>query len=76
MILTGLAGGFIYHTLFEGKSQYVLTYFIVMIMFSSYGLYLLVKPKNFNNNSDSEKETLGDKFKKVIFKIDSKTRQS
>lgn len=45
-------------------------------MFSSYGLYLLVKPKNFNNNSDSEKETLGDKFKKVIFKIDSKTRQS
>lgn len=76
MILTGLAGGFIYHTLFEGKSQYVLTYFIVMIMFSSYGLYLLVKPKNFNNNSDSEKETLGDKFKKIIFKIDSKTRQS
>ena len=74
MILTGLAGGFIYHTLFEGKSQYVLTYFIVMIMFSSYGLYLLVKPKNFNSNS--EKETLGNKIKKVIFKIDSKTRQS
>ena len=45
-------------------------------MFSSYGLYLLVKPKNFSSNSDSEKETLGDKIKKVIFKIDSKTRQS
>lgn len=73
MILTGLVGGFIYHTLFEGKSQYVLTYFIVMIMFSSYGLYLILKPKNFGSNN-SEKKTLGTKITNVIVKIESLTR--
>lgn len=73
MILTGLVGGFIYHTLFEGKSQYVLTYFIVMLMFSSYGLYLILKPKNFGNDN-SEKKTLGTRITNAIMKIESLTR--
>lgn len=33
-----ILGGFLYHFLFEAKSQYVITYFIVLIPLSAYGL--------------------------------------
>ncbi len=74
MILTGLAGGFIYHTLFEGKSQYVLTYFIVMIMFSSMLYIYLLSQRILTITVTVKKETLGDKFKKVIFEISQQNK--
>ena len=33
-----LIGGFLYHMLFEGKSQYCVTYFILIVFFAAYGL--------------------------------------
>ncbi|MBQ8682974.1 MAG: hypothetical protein IJ518_00475 [Clostridia bacterium] len=37
-LLTVLLGGGLYHLLFEGKSQYILTYFILLVFFAAYGL--------------------------------------
>lgn len=37
-----LLGGFSYHLLFEGKSQYVLTYIIMMIPTASYALHTIL----------------------------------
>lgn len=37
-----IIGGFLYHALFEAKSQYVLTYVTVMIPYSVYGFYRLL----------------------------------
>lgn len=34
-------GGFLYHALFEAKSQYVITYVIFMIPYAAYGFYKL-----------------------------------
>jgi hypothetical protein len=33
-----ILGGFLYHTLFEGKSQYVLTYFVLTVPLAAYGI--------------------------------------
>lgn len=65
ILLTGLMGGFLYHLLFEGKSQYILTYFIIVVFFASYGLYVIVKPHSFKEDS---------KIKKAISKVNSLTR--
>lgn len=40
-----IMGGFLYHMLFEAKSQYVLTYFILMIPYAAYGFYCVYKCK-------------------------------
>lgn len=40
-------GGLVYHMLFEAKSQYILTYFIMMIPFASYGIYRISTLKIF-----------------------------
>lgn len=75
MLLTGLVGGFLYHLLFEAKSQYLLTYFIVMVPFAAYGLYCIIKPHNFNKKtSEDGKTTIGDYITNIIMKIESKTR--
>lgn len=39
--LVVITGGFLYHLLFEAKSQYVLTYVIIMIPYAVYGMYIL-----------------------------------
>ena len=74
MIVTGLIGGFLYHLLFEAKSQYVLTYFIVMLLFASYGLYFILKPRAFSKGENSDKKTVGKYISDIIMKIESKTR--
>ncbi|MGN0460413.1 MAG: hypothetical protein ACI4HL_05825, partial [Ruminococcus sp.] len=74
MLLTGLIGGFLYHLLFEAKSQYVLTYFIIMLLFASYGLYFIIKPRTFSEGENSEKKTVGKYISNIIMKIESKTR--
>ena len=33
-----IIGGFLYHTLFEAKSQYAISYFILMIPLAAYAL--------------------------------------
>lgn len=43
MLITTLLGGFFYHLLFEAKSQYSLTYFILIVFFAAYGLHFLLK---------------------------------
>lgn len=35
-----LLGGFLYHFLFEGKSQYIEPYFVMMVPLAAYGLHL------------------------------------
>lgn len=74
MIVSGLIGGFLYHLLFEAKSQYVLTYFIIMLLFASYGLYFILKPRTFGGDESSEKKTVGKYITNIIMKIESKTR--
>jgi hypothetical protein len=74
-ILTALLGGFLYHLLFEGKSQYVLTYFILVVFFASYGLYFILKPRSFaKKESTTGKKTIGESILNIAEKIDSKTR--
>lgn len=41
MLVLVVLGGFLYHTLFEGKSQYIMPYFIIMIAFAAYGISCL-----------------------------------
>ncbi len=41
VLLVIIIGGFLYHLLFEAKSQYVLPYVIIMIPYAVYGLYKL-----------------------------------
>ncbi len=36
-------GGFLYHALFEGKSQYVITYMTYMVPFAVWGVYEIVR---------------------------------
>jgi hypothetical protein len=44
LLVLVLLGAFGYHLLFEGKSQYLLTYIILLIPFASYGInYLLIE---------------------------------
>ncbi len=40
-----ILGGFVYHLIFEAKSQYILPYFIMMVPFAAYGFYSLVHLK-------------------------------
>ena len=42
MPLTILVGAFLYHFLFEGKSQYIVTYYILISFFASYGMFRLL----------------------------------
>ena len=39
-LLAVVLGGGLYHLLFEAKSQYCLTYFILLVFFAAYGLSL------------------------------------
>lgn len=39
-------GGILYHLLFEGKSQYLLTYFILLIPFAAYGIVMSMRALN------------------------------
>lgn len=41
-----LIGGFLYHLLFEAKSQYSVTYFILIVFFAAYGLLIITKKMN------------------------------
>lgn len=43
IIPVAVIGGFLYHTIFEAKSQYVLSYYILLIPFAVFGLYRLSK---------------------------------
>ena len=38
-----LLGGFLYHLLFEGKSQYIFTYIILMLPYVSYGINEIIR---------------------------------
>jgi hypothetical protein len=38
-----LIGGFLYHLFFEGKSQYCVSYFVLISFFAAYGTYLIAK---------------------------------
>ena len=38
LLLLVLLGGFGYHLLFEGKSQYILTYIVLLIPTAAYGM--------------------------------------
>ena len=38
-----LLGGFLYHLLFEAKSQYCVSYFILLAFYGAYGTYILTK---------------------------------
>lgn len=38
-----IIGGFIYHTLFEAKSQYIIIYFIMLIPYAIYGIYHITR---------------------------------
>lgn len=38
-----LIGGFLYHLLFEGKSQYCVSYFVLISFFAAYGTYIVAK---------------------------------
>ncbi len=39
MLMLILVGAFLYHLLFEGKSQYIATYYILISFFASYGMF-------------------------------------
>jgi hypothetical protein len=61
-MLTVLAGGAAYHLLFEAKSQYCLTYFILMVPFAAYGLYEIIRllprlPRGDATSSDDNEQT-------------------
>lgn len=38
-----ILGGFLYHLVFEGKSQYIMPYFVMMVPLASYGLHLILE---------------------------------
>ena len=47
-----IIGGFLYHALFEAKSQYVINYVTIMIPYSVYGFYRCLSAlKNIKNNA-------------------------
>ena len=52
MLLTILVGAFLYHLLFEAKSQYIATYYILISFFASYGFYIMIRKlkNNLNRN--------------------------
>ena len=51
LIPTVIIGGFLYHLLFEAKSQYVITYVIIMIPYCVWGMYrITVLAKNYIKN--------------------------
>jgi hypothetical protein len=37
LLMVVILGGIFYHLLFEAKSQYILTYFVLMVPMSAYG---------------------------------------
>ena len=43
MLMLIIVGAFMYHLLFEGKSQYIATYYILISFFASYGMFNLLK---------------------------------
>ncbi|MGN1138090.1 MAG: hypothetical protein ACI4RM_01485, partial [Ruminococcus sp.] len=65
-----LLGAFGYHMLFEGKSQYVLTYIILLIPIASYALNTL-----FCDNYSKIKNALG-KFEKLNNNVKNKEKES
>lgn len=64
-----LLGGFLYHLIFEGKSQYIEPYFVMMVPLAAYGLHLILtlfdrvldnrKPFLRNSKETRKKETAG-----------------
>ena len=62
-------GGFLYHTISEGKSQYIMPYYILLLGFAAYGICMLYDKMSgqFKKKSFLEKIfTVSDKSKKVI----------
>ena len=43
LFLLVLLGGFAYHLLFEAKSQYAMTYFVLMVPLAAYGISLMME---------------------------------
>ena len=60
-LLTILVGGYLYHLLFEGKSQYILVYYILIVFFASFGAFYLLSKYNVN-------------FVKMIYKLRKKKK--
>lgn len=61
-------GGFLYHTISEGKSQYIMPYYILLLGFAAYGICMLYDKMSgqFKKKSFLEKIfTVSDKSKKV-----------
>ncbi|MDP4120419.1 MAG: hypothetical protein Q8876_05110, partial [Bacillota bacterium] len=68
-----ILGGFAYHLLFEAKSQYAITYFILMIPLAAYGIYeaelkikywiLKLMGKETKTNLEAENQNKSDKKK-------------
>ena len=61
-------GGFLYHTISEGKSQYIMPYYILLLGFAAYGICMLYDKMSvqFKKKSFLEKIfTVSDKNKKI-----------
>lgn len=72
--LTALLGGFFYHLLFEAKSQYIMTYFILLIFFSAYGLYFIIKNRSFTPDTQGKKN-LGARILSIAEKVEDYNRK-
>ncbi|MBQ9673506.1 MAG: hypothetical protein IJV39_02650 [Ruminococcus sp.] len=66
-----LLGGFFYHLLFEAKSQYIMTYFILVLLFSAYGLYFIIKKRNFVSKTADGKISIGERIIAAAQKLDN-----
>ncbi|MCQ2425851.1 MAG: hypothetical protein MJ070_06875 [Lachnospiraceae bacterium] len=61
-------GGFLYHTVFEGKSQYIVTYMIFLLPYAAYGWvngcrYLADLVRSFKKEKENERMTSADDCK-------------
>jgi hypothetical protein len=50
-----ILGGFLYHLLFEAKSQYILVYFVMLVPYAAYGWNALAHLKVFDIRSENNK---------------------
>lgn len=47
-----ILGGFFYHLLFEAKSQYILTYFVMLVPYAAFGIYTIMQKLPFNRDKE------------------------
>lgn len=57
LLLLIILGGFSYHLFFEAKSQYALTYFILMVPLAAYGVQQLAEKADMLIAKRKEKKT-------------------